>query len=157
MNMNSRNVTYSTIGDYQLPNLTLPRQEKTLGKYGRLRRTYLMKHRPVLYNSIATAFGEYRQHGERVYTDALRVLAEAWEGDIDSLRSEVLQGVTRFVALYDHEYDPIRLIRQLQRTSPIAIYRSGQAMSGPNHQKYMLQVLKAYNGSSRTKSLPIKQ
>ena len=28
MNMNSRNVTYSTIGDYQLPNLTLPRQEK---------------------------------------------------------------------------------------------------------------------------------
>lgn len=74
-----------------------------------------------------------------------------------SLRSEVLQGVVRFIALYDHEYDPVRLIRQLQRTSPIAIYRSGQAMSGPNHQKYMLQVLKAYNGSSRTKSLPIKQ
>ena len=106
---------------------------------------------------IATAFGEYRQHGERIYTEALRVLAEAWEGDIDSLRSEVLQGVVRFIAMYDHEYDPVRLIRQLQRTSPIAIYRSGQAMSGPNHQKYMLQVLKAYNGSSRTKSLPIKQ
>ena len=81
----------------------------------------------------------------------------AWEGDIDSLRAEVLQGVTQFVALYDHEYDPIRLIRQLQRTSPVAIYRSGQAMTGPNYQKYMLQILKAYNGSSRTKSLPIKQ
>ena len=52
MNMNSRNVTYSTVGDYQLPNLTLPQQEKALGKYGRLRRTYLMKHRPVLYNSM---------------------------------------------------------------------------------------------------------
>ena len=52
MNTNSRNVTYSTIGDYQLPNLTLPQQEKALGKYGRLRRTYLMKHRPVLYNSM---------------------------------------------------------------------------------------------------------
>ena len=52
---------------------------------------------------IATAFGEYRQHGERIYTEALRVLAEAWEGDIDSLRSEVLQGVVRFIALYDHE------------------------------------------------------
>ena len=50
--MNSRNVTYSTIGDYQLPNLTLPRQEKALGKYGRLRRTYLMQHRLVLYNSM---------------------------------------------------------------------------------------------------------
>ena len=52
MNMNSRNVTYSTVGDYQLPNLTLPQQEKALGKYGRLRRTYLMKRRPVLYNSM---------------------------------------------------------------------------------------------------------
>ena len=52
MNMNSRNVTYSTVGDYLLPNLTLPQQEKALGKYGRLRRTYLMKHRPVLYNSM---------------------------------------------------------------------------------------------------------
>lgn len=106
---------------------------------------------------IATAFGEYRQHGERIYTDALRVLAEAWEGDIDSLRSEVLQGVVRFVALYDHEYDPIRLIKQLKRISPLTIYRSGQAMSGPNYQKYMHQILKVYNGSSRSKSLPIKQ
>ena len=52
MNMNSRNVTYSTVGNYQLPNLTLPQQEKALGKYGRLRRTYLMEHRPVLYNSM---------------------------------------------------------------------------------------------------------
>ena len=106
---------------------------------------------------IATAFAEYRQHGERIYTDALRVLAEAWEGDIDSLRSEVLQGVVRFVALYDHEYDPIRLIKQLKRISPLTIYRSGQAMSGPNYQKYMHQILKVYNGSSRSKSLPIKQ
>ena len=52
MNMNSRNVTYSTIGDYQLPNLTLPRQEKALGKYGRLRRTYLKEQRPVLYHTM---------------------------------------------------------------------------------------------------------
>ena len=52
MNMNSRNVTYSKVGDYLLPNLTLPQQEKALGKYGRLRRTYLMQHRPVLYNTM---------------------------------------------------------------------------------------------------------
>ena len=52
MNLSSRNVTYSTVGDYQLPNLTLPQQEKALGKYGRLRRTYLKDHRPVLYNTM---------------------------------------------------------------------------------------------------------
>ena len=52
MNTNSRNVTYSTVGDYQLPNLTLSQPQKPLGKYGRMRRTYLMQHRPVLYNSM---------------------------------------------------------------------------------------------------------
>ena len=52
MNMNSRNVTYSTVGDYQLPNLTLNQPRKPLGKYGRLRRTYLKDHRPVLYNTM---------------------------------------------------------------------------------------------------------
>ena len=51
MNMSS-NLSYAQTGDYLLPNLTLPRQEKALGKYGRLRRTYLMQHRPVLYNSM---------------------------------------------------------------------------------------------------------
>ena len=52
MNTNNRNVTYSTIGDYQIPNLTLNQPRKPLGKYGRLRRTYLMNHRPVLYNTM---------------------------------------------------------------------------------------------------------
>ena len=52
MNTNSRNVTYSTVGDYQLPNLTLNQPRKPLGKYGRMRRTYLKEHRPVLYHTM---------------------------------------------------------------------------------------------------------
>ena len=52
MNLSSRNVTYSTVGDYQLPNLTLNQPRKPLGKYGRLRRTYLKEQRPVLYNTM---------------------------------------------------------------------------------------------------------
>ena len=36
----------------KLPNLTLNQPRKPLGKYGRLRRTYLMQYRPVLYNSM---------------------------------------------------------------------------------------------------------
>ena len=45
-------MTYSTVGDYQFPNLTLNQPRKPLGKYGRLRRTYLMQNRPVLYNTM---------------------------------------------------------------------------------------------------------
>ena len=40
------------LGDYQLPNLILNQPRKPLGKYGRLRRTYLKDHRPVLYNTM---------------------------------------------------------------------------------------------------------
>ena len=51
MNMSS-NLSYTQTGDYLLPNLTLNQPWKPLGKYGRLRRTYLMNHRPVLYNTM---------------------------------------------------------------------------------------------------------
>ena len=51
MNTNS-NLNYTQTGDYLLPNLTLNQPRKPLGKYGRLRRTYLMNHRPVLYNTM---------------------------------------------------------------------------------------------------------
>ena len=53
MNTNSRNVTYSTVGDYQLPNLTLHQPRKTpLGKYGRLRLNFLKQQHPVLYHTM---------------------------------------------------------------------------------------------------------
>ena len=46
------NLSYTKTGDYLLPNLTLNQPRKPLGKYGRLRRTYLKDHRPVLYNTM---------------------------------------------------------------------------------------------------------
>ena len=48
----SSNLSYTQTGDYLLPNLTLNQPRKPLGKYGRLRRTYLMNHRPVLYHTM---------------------------------------------------------------------------------------------------------
>ena len=63
MNMKNRNATYSTIGDYQLPNLTLSQPKIPLGKYGRMRRTYLMNHRPVLYNTMLLNGSLYRKSG----------------------------------------------------------------------------------------------
>lgn len=50
--MNTTSTSYSTIGDYQLPNLTLHQPPKPLGRYGRMRRAYLMEHRPVLYHTM---------------------------------------------------------------------------------------------------------
>ena len=46
-------MTYIQNGDYQIPDLKLSQQpEKPLGKYGRMRKTYLKEHRPILYNQM---------------------------------------------------------------------------------------------------------
>ena len=49
---NSSDILGIVDGSYFLPNLTLNQPRKPLGKYGRLRRTYLMNHRPVLYHTM---------------------------------------------------------------------------------------------------------
>ena len=44
---------YRQNGDYLIPNLELSGQPvKPLGKYGRMRKTYLKEHRPVLYSQL---------------------------------------------------------------------------------------------------------
>ena len=48
-------LTYTKHGDYLLPDLTLSETQeeaRPLGKYGRLRRSYLQEHRPGLYNRL---------------------------------------------------------------------------------------------------------
>ena len=44
---------YTRTGEYLVPNLTLKEQpQEDIGKYGRLRRTYLMEHRKGLYTGM---------------------------------------------------------------------------------------------------------
>ena len=45
-------LTYHRCGDYLLPDLTIPDESVTLGKYGRMRKTYLKEHKPILYNVL---------------------------------------------------------------------------------------------------------
>ena len=43
---------YTLVGDYFLPNLTLPEEHRPIGKWGRLHREYLKTEHPVLFNSL---------------------------------------------------------------------------------------------------------
>ena len=46
-------LTYIRCGDYDIPNLKLSEQPETsIGKYGRMRKSYLKEHRPILYNQM---------------------------------------------------------------------------------------------------------
>ena len=54
--------TYRQVGDYFIPNITLPDDgEYQIGKYGRMRRSYLKEHRPILYTNLLTS-GTLHRH-----------------------------------------------------------------------------------------------
>ena len=43
---------YVLAGDYYIPALKLPREERTIGKYGRVHREYLKEHNPMRFNDL---------------------------------------------------------------------------------------------------------
>ena len=45
-------LTYIQHGEYLYPNLSSDEKPVELGKYGRMRRTFLIEHRPVLLNQL---------------------------------------------------------------------------------------------------------
>ena len=46
-------LTYTKVGDYYIPNLTLGNQpDKPLGRYGRMRQKFLEEHHPGTYNRM---------------------------------------------------------------------------------------------------------
>ena len=52
--MKTNNITYRQVGDYTIPNLTLPPEEANicLGKWGMLHKVYLLKHKPVVFATL---------------------------------------------------------------------------------------------------------
>ena len=73
----SRPLTYTQIGDYLLPNLKLaePPKELTepLGRYGRMRKTFLQNHRRITYNRLLLSENlyEHLREVERLATARL--------------------------------------------------------------------------------------
>lgn len=82
------NLTYSRNGDYLIPDLQLTEQpEMPLGKYGRMRKTYLKEHRPILYNRLLMS--------EKLYPHLLEIDQTA-NSRLEQLMPELAQaaGVT---------------------------------------------------------------
>ena len=46
------NIHYIRSGDYYIPDLTLPEETRSIGKWGRMHREYLREHKPIQYNCL---------------------------------------------------------------------------------------------------------
>ena len=81
-------MTYIQNGDYLIPDLKLSQQpEKPLGKYGRMRKTYLKEHRPILYNHLLMS--------EKLYPHLLEIERTA-QGRVETMLPHMMEvaGVT---------------------------------------------------------------
>ena len=45
-------IDYILVGDYYFPDLKLPEEERSIGRYGRLHRDYLKEEHPAWYSSM---------------------------------------------------------------------------------------------------------
>ena len=85
--------TYRQVGDYFIPNITLPDDgEYQIGKYGRMRRSYLKEHRPVLYANFLTSGTLHRHLAEidRTCNERMEIIVSAMakqEGVTETLKA----------------------------------------------------------------------
>ena len=84
--------TYTRQGDYCLPNVCLPPEEKRpIGIYGQRRRAYLKKHHRVLYYNLLTAgaldghLADIEEQAEAMFSRLVKQLSEK-EGVTEALK-----------------------------------------------------------------------
>lgn len=49
---NTNGLWYECNGDYYIPMIRLPEEDRPIGKWGRMHRDYLKEHRPILFNDL---------------------------------------------------------------------------------------------------------
>ncbi len=86
---------YTLVGDYYIPDLKLPEENRPIGHYGRLHREYLKQERPTRYSSLILTGNLWtyladlnKQAEERL--DLIIEQMKAAEGVTEKLKSEMI-------------------------------------------------------------------
>ena len=45
-------IEYILVGDYYIPNIALPEENRPIGRWGRMHRDYLEQHHPILFHDL---------------------------------------------------------------------------------------------------------
>ena len=108
-------IHYIQVGDYYIPDFTLPASSKPIGKWGRLYRDFLKNHHPVRYNALILSgqlWDLLAQVNEQTQDRLDRTIAQmaaaefvteelkaadpmAWVGTMNSIRSRAEEAVLR--------------------------------------------------------------
>ena len=90
----STKITYTRQGDYNLPNLKLPKQEpREIGIWGQRRKLYLREHHKILYYNLLTQcklidhLADVNEEATEMYDRLVKQFAEK-EGVTEQLKAE---------------------------------------------------------------------
>lgn len=100
--------------------------------------------------AVSTLFNCYKSFSNKDdYSAFIRVIANAWNGDPDSTKSQILKGLSYFMDVYKGQWDEARLTSHLAPILPNDIIRNASADRTSGARKYAVQILDAYNKGSR--------
>lgn len=112
-------IVYKLAGDYYVPVLVLPDEERTIGKYGRMHRDYLKEYNPMIFNDLVltgrlwTYLAELNEQAQSRLQMIIRQMQEAknvtdelkehdqmaWVGAMNSIRNRAEEIVVREMIL----------------------------------------------------------
>lgn len=106
--------------------------------------------------AVSTLFDIFKSFENKDdYAALIRIVKNAWGGDENSTRQQILRGLAHFIQCYKGQYDEEILTTHLSRQSPNEIVRNASADRTLGPRKYAVQVWNAYNyGTRENKKLP---
>ena len=88
------NITYRTVGDYKIPNITLsPEDSKPIGRWGIVRRDYLLHNKSVQFNimlmtgTLTSHLAEIDSQADKMFSRLVEQMADV-EGVTEQLKEQ---------------------------------------------------------------------
>lgn len=106
--------------------------------------------RPGCICCVATLEDIYRKYGYELLERCLRLCIAAWEGDVDSLTSNILRGIVHLLAAYGDNLKDDMFVEKVGRFSPREIGRTAKERKAGS-MGYAEAMLTLYNKKSSTK------
>ena len=108
-------ISYTLVGDYYIPNIALPEEDRSIGRWGRMHRDYLEQHHPIRFNDLVlsgqlwTYLADLNEQAqERLFliieqmkasegvTEGLKAADQlAWVGAMNSIRNRAEEIILR--------------------------------------------------------------
>lgn len=99
--------------------------------------------------AVVALFKAFHRLGAEAYVDMLTAIREAWNGDPDSLCTQIITGMAVFYETYAGHFKRTDLVASLKRVTPAQIIRSGKTVHLSN--KYAREIAKSYNLKRRNR------